>query len=80
MTPINADQVAWLKDAIWRYGETLKIAIQYPRCSQLTKAAEIACLTEIMSVANLQFEDEAARQNAVSSILTKTAEECRNVA
>lgn len=75
---ISPDDVAWIKDALWRYSETANMAKAFPRVSKLRKGAESICLLEIMDILGLQFQNEAARMNAFSGLLTKTTEECAN--
>lgn len=75
---IGADQVSHCLDAIWRYGETMKLSAQFPRCSMLNKAAETACFLEIIRITGLQFQDDKALTNAFVSMMPKTAEQCSN--
>jgi len=57
--PINCDQVAWMLDAFSRYLPPSP----HPAVSRAREMQKYALLYEIMEVANLHFEDDAAQQN-----------------
>lgn len=60
---LTCDQVAWLLDAINRYLPTSK----HPRVSREREVLAYGLLYEIMGVACLTFQDEAALSNGTPS-------------
>lgn len=57
--PITCDQVSWMLNAIGRYLPTT----DHPSVSRVREMQKYALLYEIMEVAHLHFEDDAAQHN-----------------
>lgn len=57
--PVNCDQVSWMLSAIDRYLPPTP----YPSVSRAREVQKYGLLYELMEVANLCFEDDAAQRN-----------------
>jgi hypothetical protein len=63
---INCDQVAWIKDAISRFGDAATLSNR--GISRLRATSLLACMLEMMEICGMDFEDDSARYNAISHI------------
>ena len=66
---ISCDQVAWLYNALDRYIDTN----EKPDVSRKGEMSVYACMYEIIEVLGLEFQDDAARQNATPGDVRKLA-------
>jgi len=60
---ITCDEIAWIMDIL----ERLRFVsnLKYPAISRFTRMAKYSALYELMEILGLEFQDEAARYNAI---------------
>ena len=68
MSDIGYDQIAWLKDILKRYEETLALASKYPRVSRLRDMAKLAAIIEISEITCNAFENKEVLLSIIDGI------------